>query len=117
MLVLSVCSLLQTAACAADLYDYRNGSTLREWMLNEHYFGPTAMGDPDVSGLFIDDAWNAKGLTEEGPGWMEEMELTAEDLRRMQSEYQTTINAVHKKAVAQGGYSAYSSPLLGRSEL
>lgn len=41
---------------------------LREWMLNEHYFGSSAMGDPDVTGLFIDDTWNAQGLTEEGPG-------------------------------------------------
>ena len=41
---------------------------LREWMLNEHYFGPSAMGDPDVTGLFIDDVWDAQGLTEEGPG-------------------------------------------------
>ena len=32
------------------LFDYRNGSMLREWMLNDHYLGPSALGDPDVSG-------------------------------------------------------------------
>ena len=44
-------------------------------MLGSHFFGPSAIGDPDISGLFIDDDWNANGLIEEGPGWMEEMEL------------------------------------------
>jgi hypothetical protein len=77
---------------------------LREWMLREHYFGPSAMGDPDVSGLFIDDDWNAKGLTEEGPGWQEEMELSPADLVSMQKEYATTIQAVREKIVAQGGF-------------
>ena len=75
------------------------------------------MGDPDVSGLFIDDAWNTKGLTEEGPGWQDEMELAAVDLAKMQQEYQTTITAVHKKAVAQGGYSTCRSSLLGFSAI
>ena len=77
---------------------------LREWMLKEHYFGPTAMDDPDVSGLFIDDQWDAKGLTEEGPGWQEEMELTATDLVTIASEYNKTIDAVHEKVVSAGGF-------------
>ena len=81
------------------LYDYRNGSALREWMLNDHYFGPTAMGVPDVSGLFIDDDWNARGLTEEGPGWQQEMGLTAADLELMQQEYVATALAMQKKVV------------------
>ena len=52
--------------CCEYLFDYRNGSMLRQWMLTQHYFGTNALGDPDVSGLFIDDAWTVKGLTEEG---------------------------------------------------
>ena len=77
---------------------------LRDWMLNEHYFGPTAMDDADVSGLAIDDRWNAHGLTEEGPGWQEEMELTATDLATMVREYNKTMNEVQKKVLNSGGF-------------
>jgi len=61
---------------------------LREWMLRDHYFGPTAMGDPDVTGMTIDDRWLPAGLTEEGPGWQEEMELSPSDLH-------TIVRVIH----------------------
>lgn len=35
----------------------------------------------------VDDDWNARGLTEEGPGWQQEIGLTAADLELMQREY------------------------------
>ena len=57
-----------TQPCGEYLFDYRNGSMLREWMLDELYFGSTAMAAASVGGLFVDDDWNARGLTEEGPG-------------------------------------------------
>ena len=52
---------------------------LREWMLGDYYFGETGMGAPRgvVSGMFVDDDWNDKGLTEEGIGWQKEMGLSA----------------------------------------
>lgn len=37
-------------------------------------------------------------------GWQVEMELSTSDLTKMQSEYRATIDAVHKKVVAKGGY-------------
>jgi hypothetical protein len=39
------------------LWDHRNGSMLRDFLIDEHILGPTGVGNGDISGLFIDDFW------------------------------------------------------------
>ena len=34
-----------------------NGTTLRDWFVEEYIFGPTGLGDPVVQGSYFDDYW------------------------------------------------------------
>jgi hypothetical protein len=43
--------------CGEYLFDHRNGTMLREWIINEIILGSTAIGHPDIDGLFLDDFW------------------------------------------------------------
>lgn len=43
--------------CGEYLWDHRNGSQLREWLISEHILGPDGIGSPAIDGLFIDDYW------------------------------------------------------------
>jgi hypothetical protein len=52
-----VAFVLGSQPCGEYLFDHRNGSMLREWLVNEHVGGAAAVGSPLVDGLFIDDYW------------------------------------------------------------
>jgi hypothetical protein len=41
-----------TQPCGEYLWDHRNGSMLRDWIVNEHILGPAGMGDPAIDGFF-----------------------------------------------------------------
>lgn len=43
--------------CGEYLWDHRNGTMLREFLVNEFVMGPTGVGSPAIDGLFIDDYW------------------------------------------------------------
>ena len=43
--------------CGEYLFDHRNGTMLREWLIQEVILGPTAIGHADIDGLFLDDFW------------------------------------------------------------
>jgi hypothetical protein len=43
--------------CGEYLFDHRNGSMLREWLLREVIGGPNGVDNPAIGGLFIDDFW------------------------------------------------------------
>jgi hypothetical protein len=43
--------------CGEYLFDHRNGTMLREWIVNEVILGATALGHPYIDGLFLDDFW------------------------------------------------------------
>ena len=47
--------------CGEYLFDHRNGSMLREFLVNEFIGGPTGVDNPAVSGVNIDDYWNWRG--------------------------------------------------------
>jgi hypothetical protein len=38
--------------CGEYLFDHRNGTMLRDWIVKEHILGPAGMGDPAISGFF-----------------------------------------------------------------
>ena len=43
------------------LFDHRNGSMLRDFLVNDFIGGPTGVDNPAVSGVNIDDYWNWRG--------------------------------------------------------
>lgn len=43
--------------CGEYLFDHRNGTMLREWLIQEVVLGPTAIGHVNIDGLFLDDFW------------------------------------------------------------
>ena len=48
--------------CGEYLWDHRNGTMLREFLVNEFIMGKTGVGHPDIDGLFIDDYWCSNQL-------------------------------------------------------
>lgn len=43
--------------CGEYLFDHRNGTMLRDWLIQEVILGETAVGNADIDGLFLDDFW------------------------------------------------------------
>ena len=45
---------------------------MREWLINEHVLGPTGIGNPNVSAIYLDDSWsnstNPRKCTANGTG-------------------------------------------------
>jgi hypothetical protein len=39
--------------CGEYLWNHANGTMLREWLINEHFLGPTGLGDPSVLGFYV----------------------------------------------------------------
>lgn len=110
--------------CGGYVFDHRNGSMLRDWILREVVGGPTALGNKNVDGLFIDDFWcsdlicNASGNTVagcpcsdpvQGPTEVErhsqvDMGLTDEDIRDITIAWNFTMGAVQRSILEQKGY-------------
>ena len=42
--------------CGRYLYDHTNRS-MRAWLINEHILGATAIGNPNISAIYLDDNW------------------------------------------------------------
>ena len=43
--------------CGFYLFNHRNGSMIRDWLVSEYFVGPTSVGHPAIDGLFVDDYW------------------------------------------------------------
>ena len=108
--------------CGEYLYDHRNGSMLREWLVETVIGGPDAMGNENVSGLFLDDFWSNYpfllpwsngdcstgahgGASEEHGGCDEDTGLGAADVQAIAAGWRATLQASFEKIVALGGYS------------
>ena len=48
--------------CGEYLWDHRNGSMLRQFLLSEVIGGPNGIDNPAIDGLFIDDFWCANSI-------------------------------------------------------
>ena len=42
--------------CGRYLYDHTNAS-MRKWLIQEHILGSTAIGNPNISAIYLDDNW------------------------------------------------------------
>jgi hypothetical protein len=51
------CDCGEGVPCGEYLWNHANGTMLRQWLINEHILGPTGLGNPNIDGFYIDDAW------------------------------------------------------------
>ncbi len=110
--------------CGEYLWDHRNGSSLRRFLIDEFVLGPDGLGHPDIAGVFLDDAWSDTpepvapwwpkegfcsggpigGPTEEYPNCTQDMGLTQQDTTALKHEWSTTIAELRLALVAHGGF-------------
>lgn len=109
--------------CGEYLFDHRNGSMLRDWLVNEHIMGQTGVGNPSIDGLFIDDFWCSDLICKENPGVAAcpcndpvqgpteidkynqlDMGLSDEDIRDLTLAWNETMGAVQQAILDAGAY-------------
>ena len=114
------CGLLP---CGEYLFDYRNGTQLQDWIVNELILGETAIGAPEVDGLFLDDFYCSDLLCKEDPrgrpcpcsdpvqGASEidlhqqaDMGLSDEDIRDITLGWERAMAAVQRAILKAGAY-------------
>lgn len=97
------------------LWDHRNGSMLREFIVNEIIGGPIGVDHTAVSGVNIDDFWESNGNpqvgqptgpSEEDSHAVADMGLTPTDVAEMHSEWLETMVAVRDKLIAVKAWQA-----------
>ena len=118
-----VCDCGAKNPCGEYLFDHRNGSALREWIVNELILGPTALGASEISGLFIDDYWCSdllckadpsirgcpcgdpvQGPTEIDRHSQTDMGLSDEEVRDLTLAWNATMGAVQAAILKANGY-------------
>jgi hypothetical protein len=109
--------------CGEYLFDHRNGSMLRDFIVQETILGSTGLGDPSVDGTFIDDFWCSNLLCKQNPKIrgcpcndpvqgpteinkysQEDMGLSDEDIRDITVEWNKTMTAVQQAHLDHGAY-------------
>jgi len=110
--------------CGEYLWDHRNES-LRSYLINEFILGPNGLGNPNVSGFYLDDGWTdypaaiqpwqpsigycdhspIGGATEEDFYCTDDMGLTQADTTAITKGWQTTMTQVHSAINSHGGFS------------
>jgi hypothetical protein len=51
------CNCGNNLPCGEYIFDHRNGTMLRTWLIEEVLLGPTGIGHKYVDGVFLDDYW------------------------------------------------------------
>lgn len=120
------CDCGEGLPCGEYLWDHRNGTMLREFLINEFILNPkTGLGNPNVTGFFFDDGWTDKpskipswappsyrqcnmwktgGATEEDYYCVVDMGLTQADTTALVAEHAKTMDAVNDAVVAHDGF-------------
>ncbi|CAE8624234.1 unnamed protein product [Polarella glacialis] len=112
-----------TQPCGEYLFDHRNGSMLRDWLIKEHIGGPAGLRNPSVHGFFMDDYWCSnlicaqdpsvagcpcrdpvQGPTEVDKNNQADMGLSDEDVRDIALGWNETMAAVEKSILGAGAY-------------
>jgi hypothetical protein len=110
--------------CGEYLFDHRNGSMLRDWIVSETILGPTGLADPAISGFFIDDFWCStliceesanktagcpcndpvQGATEVDKFQQKDMGLSDADIKALTLAWNETMGAVQTAILGAKGY-------------
>ena len=99
------------------LWDWRNGTQLLNFIINEIILGPFGLGNKNISGFFIDDFWCSniingtgactdpvQGPTEIDPHNQADMGLSDEDVADITRGWLNGFTAVQQAIVDNGGY-------------
>ena len=101
--------------CGEYLWDHRNGSMLRDFLVNEVIGGPNGVDNPAISGINVDDYWNWNGHPQGGypngpsevdPHAMADTGLAPADMEAMHKEWQRTMVAVEQKLIQAKAFQA-----------
>ena len=119
------CDCGESLPCGEYLWDHRNGSSLRTWLVNEFVLGhASGVGHASVDGLYLDDNWRDSqevhqdwwpaegfcsgdpfgGPSEEYPNCTIDMGLTQDDTMLITQEFDETTSAVKAAVAAAGGF-------------
>jgi hypothetical protein len=110
--------------CGEYLWDHRNGSMLRRFLIDEFVMGSDGVAHPSIDGVFLDDGWTDSpephaawwpkegfcsadaigGPTEEYPNCTVDMGLTQADTTAIKAEWSQTIAELRSALVAAGGF-------------
>ena len=103
--------------CGEYLWDHRNGTQLRQWLIAHQLYGPTGLDAPEIEGFFIDDFWcsnllNAphtcsdpvQGPTEVDPHSQVDMGLSDDDIKDLTLAWRETMRQAQEAILAKGGY-------------
>eukprot|EP00471_Norrisiella_sphaerica_P000396 CAMPEP_0184488090 /NCGR_PEP_ID=MMETSP0113_2-20130426/10521_1 /TAXON_ID=91329 /ORGANISM="Norrisiella sphaerica, Strain BC52" /LENGTH=420 /DNA_ID=CAMNT_0026870567 /DNA_START=299 /DNA_END=1561 /DNA_ORIENTATION=- len=109
--------------CGEYLFDHRNGSQLRQWIVDSLINGPAGLGDKNIDGFFIDDYWCSnllcqrdptiagcpcddpvQGPTEVEPHSQLDMGLSDEDVRDLTLAWNKTMEAAQRAILKSQGY-------------
>jgi hypothetical protein len=109
--------------CGEYLFNHAN-DTLRDFLVNEIILGPTGLGNPNISGVYLDDGWantsqpilpwepsigfcdhsSIGGATEEDFYCTADMGLTQADTTAITDGWRQTMQAVYDAIYANNGW-------------
>lgn len=120
------CDCGEGLPCGEYLWDHRNGTMLREFLVKEFLLNAkTGLGNKNVDGFFFDDGWTDKpskipswappsyrqcdmwetgGATEEDYYCVVDMGLTQADTTLLTTEHGKTMLSVHDAVLGNGGF-------------
>lgn len=117
------CDCGQDLPCGEYLFDHRNGTMLRTWLVEQYLLGTTAVGHPYIDGLFLDDFWCSDLLCEQDPSIagcpcndpvqgptevdryaQDDMELSDRDIYDITLAWNETMKTVEEALLRHGAY-------------
>lgn len=103
--------------CGEYLFDWRNGTQLLDFIINDVILGPFGLGNSNISGFFIDDFWCSniingsgactdpvQGPTEIDPHNQIDMGLTDQDVADITKGWLNGMTVVQQTIIDHGGY-------------
>ncbi len=90
--------------CGEYVFNHRNASLLTDFLLKEYFFGPTAAGNANVSGFYVDDGWSSAGPSEMDADAVEKMGMSTADVSAMEAAWKANQQAWRDALYDAGSY-------------
>jgi hypothetical protein len=87
--------------CGEFLFDHRNES-LQKWLVEEYIGGQEGIGNPDISGMYVDDGWSLAGPSEIDNNAVNDTGLSPADLQDMIGAWGANMQAVQQYSIQHG---------------